>query len=184
MSGTSVISARELRKDYGKGTGLTHAVAGIDLDVMTGETMAITGPSGCGKSTLLHLLSGLDRPSDGTVLLAGRRVDQMGERGLAPLRRGVTGFVFQSFQLMDELTAVENVELADAPGRAVGAVGAAAGHGPARAGSAGRPGPARAVDAVRRPAAARCRRDRQGSGGCKAGQSWLGRIVSRRRRFL
>ena len=112
MSGTSVISARALRKEYGKGTGLTRAVAGIDLDVMAGETVAITGPSGCGKSTLLHLLSGLDRPSGGTVLLAGHRVDQLGERGLARLRRGVTGFVFQSFQLMDELTAVENVELA------------------------------------------------------------------------
>src|SRR5690242_14706254 len=112
MSGTSVIIARALRKDYGKGTGLTHAVAGIDLDVMTGETVAITGPSGCGKSTLLHLLSGLDRPSDGTVLLAGHRVDQMGERGLARLRRGKTGFVFQAFHLMGELTAAENVELA------------------------------------------------------------------------
>jgi putative ABC transport system ATP-binding protein len=112
MSGTSLISAQALRKEYGKGTGLTHAVAGIDLDVMTGETVAIMGPSGCGKSTLLHLLSGLDRPSDGTVLLAGHRVDQMGERGLARLRRGLTGFVFQAFHLMDELTAVENVELA------------------------------------------------------------------------
>ena len=112
MSGTSVISARALRKEYGKGTGLTRAVAGIDLDVMAGETVAITGPSGCGKSTLLHLLSGLDRPSGGTVLLAGHRVDQMGERGLARLRRGVTGFVFQAFHLMDELTSVENVELA------------------------------------------------------------------------
>jgi len=112
MSGTSVISARGLRKDYGKGTGLTRAVAGIDLDVMAGETVAITGPSGCGKSTLLHLLSGLDRPSGGTVLLAGHRVDQMRERGLARLRCGVTGFVFQAFHLMDELTAVENVELA------------------------------------------------------------------------
>ena len=112
MSGTSVISARALRKEYGKGTGLTRAVAGIDLDVMAGETVAITGPSGCGKSTLLHLLSGLDRPSGGTVLLAGHRVGQMRERGLARLRRGVTGFVFQAFHLMDELTAVENVELA------------------------------------------------------------------------
>jgi ABC-type lipoprotein export system ATPase subunit len=112
MTGTSVVSARALRKDYGKGTGLTRAVAGIDLDVNAGEIVAITGPSGCGKSTLLHLLSGLDRPSGGTVLLAGHRVDQMGERGLARLRRGVAGFVFQAFHLMDELTAVENVELA------------------------------------------------------------------------
>jgi ABC-type lipoprotein export system ATPase subunit len=112
MVGTSAVSARALRKEYGKGTALTRAVAGIDLDVTAGETVAITGPSGCGKSTLLHLLGGLDRPSGGTVLLTGYRVDAMGERALARLRRGVVGFVFQSFHLMDELTAVENVELA------------------------------------------------------------------------
>jgi putative ABC transport system ATP-binding protein len=69
------------------------------------------GPSGCGKSTLLHLLGGLDRPSAGEVHLAGRRVDQMGERALARLRREAVGFVFQAFHLMDELTARENVEL-------------------------------------------------------------------------
>jgi ABC-type lipoprotein export system ATPase subunit len=112
VNGTSVVSARALRKEYGKGAGVTRALAGIDLEVIAGETVAITGPSGCGKSTLLHLLSGLDRPSGGTVLLAGHRVEQMGERALARLRRGVVGFVFQSFHLMDELTAVENVELA------------------------------------------------------------------------
>jgi putative ABC transport system ATP-binding protein len=69
------------------------------------------GPSGCGKSTLLHLLGGLDRPSGGEVRLAGSRVDQMSERALARLRQDSVGFVFQAFHLMDELTAVENVEL-------------------------------------------------------------------------
>jgi len=69
------------------------------------------GPSGCGKSTLLHLLGGLDRPSGGEVRLAGSRVDQMSERALARLRQDAVGFVFQAFHLMDELTAVENVEL-------------------------------------------------------------------------
>jgi putative ABC transport system ATP-binding protein len=69
------------------------------------------GPSGCGKSTLLHLLGGLDRASAGEIWLAGRRVDQLGERALARLRREAVGFVFQAFHLMDELTAVENVEL-------------------------------------------------------------------------
>jgi putative ABC transport system ATP-binding protein len=68
------------------------------------------GPSGCGKSTLLHLLGGLDRPTAGQLYLAGERIDQMGERALARLRRGAIGFVFQAFHLMDELTAVENVE--------------------------------------------------------------------------
>jgi ABC-type lipoprotein export system ATPase subunit len=69
------------------------------------------GPSGCGKSTLLHLLGGLDRPSGGEVWLGGRRIDQLSERALARMRRKAVGFVFQAFHLMDELTAVENVEL-------------------------------------------------------------------------
>jgi putative ABC transport system ATP-binding protein len=69
------------------------------------------GPSGCGKSTLLHLLGGLERPSGGEIVLAGNRLDQMGERALARLRRTAIGFVFQAFHLIDELTARENVEL-------------------------------------------------------------------------
>jgi putative ABC transport system ATP-binding protein len=69
------------------------------------------GPSGCGKSTLLHLLGGLDRPSGGEVSLAGRRIDQIGEKALARMRRTAVGFVFQAFHLMEELTALENVEL-------------------------------------------------------------------------
>jgi putative ABC transport system ATP-binding protein len=69
------------------------------------------GPSGCGKSTLLHLLGGLDRPSGGAVSLNGRRIDDIGEKALARMRRTDVGFVFQAFHLMEELTAVENVEL-------------------------------------------------------------------------
>jgi putative ABC transport system ATP-binding protein len=69
------------------------------------------GPSGCGKSTLLHLLGALDRPSGGEVWLAGRRIDQIGEKALARMRRSAVGFVFQAFHLMDELTARENIEL-------------------------------------------------------------------------
>jgi putative ABC transport system ATP-binding protein len=69
------------------------------------------GPSGCGKSTLLHLLGGLDRPSDGEVWLGERRIDQLGEKALARMRRSAVGFVFQAFHLMDELTARENIEL-------------------------------------------------------------------------
>jgi putative ABC transport system ATP-binding protein len=108
---TAVLRARGLRKHYGTGEGLVRAVDGVDLDVAPGETVAVMGPSGCGKSTLLHLLGGLDRPSDGEVWLAGRRIDQVGERALARMRRTAIGFVFQAFHLMDELTAVENVEL-------------------------------------------------------------------------
>ena len=109
--GTPVLRARGLRKHYGKDAALVRAVDGVDLDVDAGETVAVTGPSGCGKSTLLHLLGGLDRSSAGEIWLAGRRVDQLGERALARLRREAVGFVFQAFHLMDELTAVENVEL-------------------------------------------------------------------------
>jgi putative ABC transport system ATP-binding protein len=111
LSGTPLLRARGLRKDYGKDAGLVRAVDGVDLDVDAGETVAVTGPSGCGKSTLLHLLGGLDRASAGEIWLAGQRADEMGERALARLRREAVGFVFQAFHLMDELTAVENVEL-------------------------------------------------------------------------
>lgn len=83
----------------------------VDLDVNRGEAVAVMGPSGCGKSTLLHLIGGLDRPSAGQLSVAGHRVDELSERALAHLRRDEIGFVFQAFQLMDELTAQENVEL-------------------------------------------------------------------------
>ena len=113
MSGDSepVLRARGLRKEYGREAGLVRAVDGVDLDVAAGETLAVTGPSGCGKSTLLYLLGGLDRPTAGEVWLGEQRIDTMSERGLARLRRDGVGFVFQAFHLMDELTAVENVEL-------------------------------------------------------------------------
>jgi putative ABC transport system ATP-binding protein len=100
-----------LHKHYGQGEGLVRAVDGVDLDVAPGETVAVLGPSGCGKSTLLHLMGGLDRPSSGETWLAGRRIDQLGEKALARMRRTDIGFVFQAFHLMEELTAVENVEL-------------------------------------------------------------------------
>jgi putative ABC transport system ATP-binding protein len=106
-----VLRARGLRRDYGKGEALVRAVDGVSLDVAAGETVAVMGPSGCGKSTLLHLLGGLDRPTGGEIWLAGQNLGQLGERGLARLRRDAVGFVFQAFHLMDELTAVENVEL-------------------------------------------------------------------------
>ncbi len=110
-SGTALLRARGLRKDYGKGEGLVRAVDEVDLDVASGETLAVMGPSGCGKSTLLHLLGGLDRPSAGELWLNDRRTDRLSERALAGLRRQEIGFVFQAFHLMDELTARENIEL-------------------------------------------------------------------------
>jgi putative ABC transport system ATP-binding protein len=105
------VVARGLSKRYGRDEGLVRAVDGVDLEVAEAETVAVMGPSGCGKSTLLHVLGGLDRPSSGEVWLGGRRVDRMSERDLAHMRRGMVGFVFQTFHLMDELTAQENIEL-------------------------------------------------------------------------
>jgi len=106
-----LVHAKGLRKDYGSGEGLVRALDVVDLDVNRGEAVAVMGPSGCGKSTLLHLIGGLDRPSAGQLSVAGQRVGELSERALAHLRRDEIGFVFQAFQLMDELTAQENVEL-------------------------------------------------------------------------
>jgi putative ABC transport system ATP-binding protein len=103
--------AWSLSKIYGREEGLVRAIDAVDLEVAQAETVAVMSPSGCGKSTLLHVLGGLDRPTSGEVWLAGRRIDGLSERKLARLRRSVVGFVFQAFQLMDELTAQENVEL-------------------------------------------------------------------------
>ncbi|MFI7492003.1 ABC transporter ATP-binding protein [Micromonospora echinaurantiaca] len=123
MTGSTVLRARGLSMRYGDEHALVRAVDDIDLDVPAGQALAVMGPSGCGKSTLLHLLGGLQRPTGGQVWLDGSRMDTMSERALARLRRDRIGFVFQSFHLMDELTAVENVELAallagQSPGRA------------------------------------------------------------------
>jgi len=106
-----VLRTRGLRKEYGREASLVRAVDGVDLEVARGETVAIMGPSGCGKSTLLCLLGGLDRPTGGEVWLDGQDLGGLSERGLARLRRDAIGFVFQAFHLLDELTAVENVEL-------------------------------------------------------------------------
>ena len=111
IEGTWVLRARGLRKDYGREASLVRAVDGVDLDVAPGETLAVMGAGGGGKSTLLHLLGGLDRPTAGEIWLAGQRVDRLTERALARMRRDAVGFVFQAFHLIDELTAVENVEL-------------------------------------------------------------------------
>jgi putative ABC transport system ATP-binding protein len=106
-----VLRTRGLAMHYGQGAGLVRALDGVEVELSSGETLAVMGPSGCGKSTLLHLLGGLERPSAGEVWLAGRRIDQLSEKALARLRRRAIGFVFQAFHLMEELTATENVEL-------------------------------------------------------------------------
>lgn len=107
----SILLTRAVSRSYGRGSGLVRAVDEVDLEISQGESVVISGPSGCGKSTLLHLLGGLDLPTSGEVWVAGRRIDTLSERARARLRRDLVGFVFQSFHLMEELTAVENVEL-------------------------------------------------------------------------
>ena len=107
----SVLRARGLGKDYGRAEASVRAVDDVSLEVAAGESVAVVGPSGCGKSTLLYLLGGLERPTGGTVWVGGEQIDDMPEAQLARLRRHAVGFVFQAFHLVDELTALENVEL-------------------------------------------------------------------------
>jgi putative ABC transport system ATP-binding protein len=108
----AVLEARALAKTYDSGGVDVLALRGVDLAVEPGEFVAVMGPSGCGKSTFLHLLGALDRPTAGEVILAGARIDTLGETRRAQLRRKQIGFVFQFFNLIPNLTAGENVELA------------------------------------------------------------------------
>jgi putative ABC transport system ATP-binding protein len=106
-----VLQAKGVSRHY-PGDGITvHAVDTVDLAVDKGEAVSVMGPSGCGKSTLLHLLGGLERPTSGELWLGGQRVDRLSETGWSRLRRSSIGFVFQAFHLVDELSAVENVEM-------------------------------------------------------------------------
>jgi len=91
--------------------GAPPALADLSMDVMAGEVAAVMGPSGSGKSTLLNLVAGLDRPTTGTVTVAGRRIDNLGESGLARFRARHVGIIFQFFNLLDDLTVEDNVLL-------------------------------------------------------------------------
>ena len=106
-----VLRAGHLRKVYHVGEIKVPALRGVDLEIKRGEFVAIMGPSGSGKSTLLHLISGLDRPTGGEVMLAGQRLSSLDDEALSVLRRRKIGFVFQTFNLIPMLTAEENVML-------------------------------------------------------------------------
>jgi putative ABC transport system ATP-binding protein len=102
-------------RSYGEGPTLITALDSLDLTIRSGESVAILGPSGSGKTTLLQLLGALDRPTAGSVRFEGRQLHALGEPELADLRLAAIGFVFQQFNLIPTLTAVENVEAGLAP---------------------------------------------------------------------
>lgn len=104
------ITIRNLKRYYRMGGTIVKALDGVDLDVERGELLCLMGPSGSGKSTLLNLLGGLDTPDDGTIMVAGRDISTLDENELAAYRRQSVGLVFQSFNLIPTMTALENVE--------------------------------------------------------------------------
>ena len=107
----AVVELRGVRKTYAMGGEAVHALAGVDLTIRRGEFVALMGPSGSGKSTLLNLIGTLDRPTGGTYLLQGRDVATMDDDRLSDFRLRSLGFVFQSFNLIPQLTVRENIEL-------------------------------------------------------------------------
>jgi len=115
----AVFAARGLTKYYDMGEARVHALRGVDVDLYAGELMVLLGPSGSGKSTLLNILGGLDRASGGSVIYHGADLMQAGDRELTEYRRKYVGFVFQFYNLIPSLTALENVaavtEIATSP---------------------------------------------------------------------
>jgi putative ABC transport system ATP-binding protein len=107
----ALISATNLTKVYGSGDTAVRALDNISLQVDPGEFVAVMGPSGCGKSTLLHLLGGLDRPTSGAVMIDGHNLTDLSDARLTELRRHKIGFIFQFFNLIPVLNAVENAAL-------------------------------------------------------------------------
>ncbi len=108
---SAILEVRNLVREYPMGSERVAALRGVSFDVDTGDYAAIVGPSGCGKSTLLNLLGVIDRPTSGTVSIAGERVDQLPDARATEFRLRRIGFVFQRFYLMQALTASENVQL-------------------------------------------------------------------------
>jgi putative ABC transport system ATP-binding protein len=107
----ALISAVNLTKVYGSGDTAVTALDNVTLQVEPGEFVAVMGPSGCGKSTLLHLLGGLDRPTSGSVMIDGHNLSDLPDSKLTELRRHKIGFIFQFFNLIPVLNAVENAAL-------------------------------------------------------------------------
>jgi putative ABC transport system ATP-binding protein len=106
-----ILETKEITRVFRNNGSDVHALQGVNLSVKQGELVAVMGPSGCGKSTLLHILGGLDSPTSGEVYIEGRRIDNMSEAQRAVLRRKRVGFVFQAFNLIGNLSVLDNVEL-------------------------------------------------------------------------
>jgi putative ABC transport system ATP-binding protein len=111
MPAHAAVEARGLTRIYGEGETAVEALRGVDIDVGSGELVAVMGPSGSGKSTLMHILAGLDKPTTGTVTIAGNEITALDDTQLTRLRRKHIGFVFQFFNLLPMLDAEENVVL-------------------------------------------------------------------------
>jgi putative ABC transport system ATP-binding protein len=109
MSVKDYIQIRQLKKSFRMGQTVVNALAGVDLDIEKGSFTVVMGPSGSGKSTMLYIVGGLDRASSGKVMVDGVSLDQMDENDLAVYRRKMVGFVFQSFNLVQSMNALENV---------------------------------------------------------------------------
>src|SRR6476661_6312983 len=107
----SLLQARDVRKSYTRGHQAVDALKGVSLTVERGQFVSIMGPSGSGKSTLMHIVGGLDRPSSGQVLLDGQAIESYSDDELSAFRRRRLGFIFQFFNLLPTLTALENVAL-------------------------------------------------------------------------
>jgi len=107
----NIVEAREVCRRFGEGEAAVDALAGVSVDFPAGRFAAFMGPSGSGKSTLMHILAGLDRPTSGTVRIAGVALTELGDRELTQLRRDRVGFIFQTFNLLPVLNAEENILL-------------------------------------------------------------------------
>jgi putative ABC transport system ATP-binding protein len=108
---SAVVAARDITRVYGEGETAVNALCGVTLEIEQGKLTAVMGPSGSGKSTLMHILAALDRPTSGSVWVAGTKLGQLSDNEITRLRREHIGFVFQFFNLLPMLTAEENVLL-------------------------------------------------------------------------
>jgi putative ABC transport system ATP-binding protein len=111
MSDSNLVQLRGVAKDYRRGAEIVHVLHALDLDIPKGDFLALMGPSGSGKSTLLNLIGGLDRPTAGSIQIAGQRTDTMNDSQLGRWRANHVGFVFQMYNLLPVLSAERNVEL-------------------------------------------------------------------------